>query len=166
MTLAHLIAEAAYEEGQWAQAFPAFGVERRGAPVEAFARIDSEKITDRSQVNEPTYVVVQDASIIEFVDVVNGLDDDGVVVVNSTADPSELPIDTEQSIVTINATDIALEHLGRPIMNTALLGAFSGATDVLGVESVESVITSAFPGDIGQKNASAAGAAFAEVQAE
>lgn len=165
VTLAHMIAEAAYEEGRWAQAFPAFGVERRGAPVEAFARIGSTKITDRSQVNEPTYVVVQDSSIIEFVDVTDGLEADGALVVNSEKDPSELPLETGESIVTVNATAIAREHLDRPIMNTALLGAFSGATDLLELNSIESVITSTFSGDIGRKNVDAADAAFEEVVA-
>lgn len=160
-----MIAEAAYKEEQWAQAFPAFGVERRGAPVEAFARIGSQKITDRSQVNEPTDGVVQDSSIIEFVDVIDGLEEGGTLVVNSENSPSELPIETDEEIVTVNATEIAREHLDRPIMNTALLGAFSGATDVLRLDSVESVITSTFSGEIGRKNADAAGAAFREVTA-
>lgn len=165
VTLAHMIAEAAYEEEQWAQAFPAFGVERRGAPVEAFARIGSQTITDRSQVNEPTYVIVQDPSIIEFVDVTDGLEAGGALLVNSGNSPAELPIETDEVIVIVNATEVARQYLDRPIMNTALLGAFSGVTDVFGLESVESVITSTFTGEIGRKNADAASAAFREVTA-
>ena len=165
VTLAHLIAEAAFEQGDWAQAFPAFGVERRGAPVEAFARIDAEKITDRSQVNEPTYVLVQDPTLVDIVDVAEGLIEGGTVVVNSTADPAELSIPTDERIVTVDATGIAREHLGRPIMNTSLLGAFAGATGVLEIDSIESVTVSTFGGDIGRKNAAAADAAFREVAA-
>ncbi|AUX09472.1 pyruvate ferredoxin oxidoreductase gamma subunit [Halalkaliarchaeum desulfuricum] len=165
VTLAHLIAEAAFEQGDWAQAFPAFGVERRGAPVEAFARIDTEKITDRSQVNEPTYVLVQDPTLVDIVDVAEGLIEGGTVVVNSTAEPAELPIPTDERIVTVDATGIAREHLGRPIMNTSLLGAFAGATGVLEIESIESVTVSTFGGDVGRKNAAAADAAFREVAA-
>ncbi|MDR5673062.1 Pyruvate:ferredoxin oxidoreductase or related 2-oxoacid:ferredoxin oxidoreductase, gamma subunit [Halalkaliarchaeum sp. AArc-CO] len=165
VTLAHLIAEAAFEQGDWAQAFPAFGVERRGAPVEAFARIDAEKITDRSQVNEPTYVLVQDPTLVDIVDVAEGLIEDGTVVVNSTAEPAELSIPTDERIVTVDATGIAREHLGRPIMNTSLLGAFAGATGVLEIDSIESVTVSTFGGDIGRKNAAAADAAFREVAA-
>lgn len=163
VTLAHLIAEAAYEEGRWAQAFPAFGVERRGAPVEAFARIGNEKITNRSQVNEPTHVVVQDASLLEFVDVLDGLADGGLVLVNSPTDPSALPLDVDGTVVTVDATEIALEQLGQPIMNTALLGAFAGVTDVLELSSVESVITDRFGGETGRMNVDAADAAFGEV---
>ena len=165
VTLAHLIAEAAFEQGDWAQAFPAFGVERRGAPVEAFARIDAEKITDRSQVNEPTYVLVQDPTLVDIVDVAEGLIEGGTVVVNSTAEPAELSIPTDERIVTVDATGIAREHLGRPIMNTSLLGAFAGATGVLDIESIETVTVSTFGGDIGRKNAAAADAAFQEVAA-
>lgn len=165
VTLAHLIAEAAFEQGDWAQAFPAFGVERRGAPVEAFARIDAERITDRSQVNEPTYVLVQDPTLVDIVDVAEGLVEGGTVVVNSTADPAELSIPTDERIVTVDATGIAREHLGRPIMNTSLLGAFAGATGVLEIESIESVTVSTFDGDVGRKNAAAADAAFREVAA-
>lgn len=165
VTLAHLIAEAAYEEGKWAQAFPAFGVERRGAPVESFVRIDETKITDRSQVNEPTYVLVQDASLLEFVDVTEGVDEDGTIVVNSAADPATLPFDVDATVISIDATAIATEYLGRPVMNTALLGAFAGSTGVLEQESIEAVISSTFAGDIGRKNVNAADAAFTEVTA-
>lgn len=165
VTLAHLIAEAAFEQGEWAQAFPAFGVERRGAPVEAFARIDDQKITDRSQVNEPTYVLVQDPTLVDIVDITDGLVSGGMVVVNSTADPADLSIPTDETVVTVDATGIAREYLGRPIMNTSLLGAFAGATGVLEIDSIESVTVSTFGGDIGQKNAAAADAAFQEVAA-
>lgn len=164
VTLAHLIAEAAYEQGKWAQAFPSFGVERRGAPVEAYARIDDEKITDRSQVNEPDYVVVQDPSLIDFVDVCAGVEDDAVIIVNTSDDPETLDIGQDVTVVTVDATNIALEHLGKPIMNTALMGAFASATGVLDRESMESVIMSEFPGEIGEQNVAATTDAFAEVQ--
>lgn len=165
VTLAHLIAEAAFKQGQWAQAFPAFGVERRGAPVEAYARIDDEKITDRSQVREPTVVIVQDATLIGVTDVTAGIGGDGILLVNSAKPPSELTIESDATLLTVDATRIARKHLGRPIMNTSLLGALAGATDLLEIESVGSVILSSFGGTIGRKNTSAAEAAFGEVQA-
>ncbi|MFB6070059.1 MAG: pyruvate ferredoxin oxidoreductase subunit gamma [Halanaeroarchaeum sp.] len=165
VTLAHLIAEAAYEEGKWAQAFPAFGVERRGAPVEAFARIDGEKITDRSHVDEPDYVVVQDPSLLDIVDVGEGLVEDGVVVINADADPADFDVGVDGTVVTVDATNIALEHLGKPIMNTALMGAFASATGVLRPESMAEVITSEFPGEVGEQNVAATTAAYEEVTA-
>ncbi|MFB6267877.1 MAG: pyruvate ferredoxin oxidoreductase subunit gamma [Halodesulfurarchaeum sp.] len=165
VTLGHLIAEAAYEEGKWAQAFPQFGVERRGAPVEAFARIDDEKITDRSHVYEPDFVVVQDPSLIEFVDVTEGLKDDGIIVVNTDADPEALDIETDAEIVTVDATEIAMDHLGKPIMNTALLGAFASASGALRMDSIEEVIMEEFPGEVGEQNVAASADAFEEVTA-
>ncbi|MFB6133566.1 MAG: pyruvate ferredoxin oxidoreductase subunit gamma [Halanaeroarchaeum sp.] len=163
VTLAHLIAEAAYEEDKWAQAFPSFGVERRGAPVEAFARIDDEQITDRSQVDEPDYVVVQDPSLIEFVDVCAGVSADGVVVVNTSDDPEDLDVGEDVAVVTVDATNIALEHLGKPIMNTALMGAFASATRVLDRESLEAVIMAEFPGEVGEQNVRATTDAYSQV---
>ncbi|MFB6114265.1 MAG: pyruvate ferredoxin oxidoreductase subunit gamma [Halodesulfurarchaeum sp.] len=165
VTLGHLIAEAAFEEGKWSQAFPQFGVERRGAPVEAFARIDDEKITDRSHVYEPDFVIVQDRSLIEFVDVCEGLDEDGMILVNTEDDPSDLDFDTEAEVVTVDATEIAREHLGRPIMNTSLLGAFAKITGLIELDSIEEVIMSEFPGSIGEKNVAASTEAFQEVRA-
>ena len=165
VTLAQLLAQAAHEEGTWAQAFPSFGVERRGAPIEAFARFDDEKITDRSQVDEPDYVIVQDVSLLEYVDVTDGLDEDGVVLINTGADPDEVDVETDADVVTVDATEIALDHLGKPIMNTALLGAFAGATGLIEQESIEEVIEREFGGEIGQQNVAASTDAFAEVQA-
>ncbi|MFW6436237.1 MAG: pyruvate ferredoxin oxidoreductase subunit gamma [Halococcoides sp.] len=165
VTLAQLLAQAAHEEGIWAQAFPAFGVERRGAPVEAFARFDDSKITDRSQVDEPDVVIVQDTSLLEYVDVTEGVDGDGLVIVNTGKSPEAVDLTTDAEVVTIDATEIALEHLGKPIMNTALLGAFAGATEILSQESLEEVITRKFGGEIGDQNVAASNDAFTEAQA-
>lgn len=160
VTLGHLIAEAAFAEGKWTQAFPQFGVERRGAPVEAFARIDDEKLRDRSHVYEPDYVIVQDPSLIEFVDVTKGLKPEGTMIVNTAEEPSALSLDTEAEIITVDATEIAMEHIERPIMNTALLGAFASASGLIDIESIEQVIMEEFPGEIGEKNVAASSDAF------
>lgn len=164
VTLAHLIAEAAFERGAWAQAFPAYGVERRGAPVEAYARIDDEQITDRSQVNEPTDVIVQDPTLLEFVDVTEGLMEDGLIIVNSAKDPEAVGLDTNAHVVTVDATGIAREYLGEPIMNTALLGAFAGTTGVLDSDSIATATIDSFGDEIGRQNAMAADAAMEEVE--
>lgn len=164
MTLAHLIAEAAFEEDKWAQAFPAFGVERRGAPVEAFARIDEDRISDRSHIDRPDAVLVQDPSLLEFVAVTDGLGPEGTLVVNTESAPGELPVATDATLVTVDATDIALEHLGEPLANTALLGAFARATGLLGAESLSAVIRETFAGDRGEQNVQASRKAYEEVQ--
>lgn len=160
VTAAELLAVAAFEDGKFSQAFPAFGVERRGAPVRAFTRISDEKIRNRSQVYEPDVVIVQDPTLIEVVDVVGGLEDDGMVIVNTDADPSGVDIETDAEVRTIDATSIAIEHLGRPIMNTTLMGAFSGATKYIQVESIERSVKERFPGELGEKNVNAIRAAY------
>lgn len=162
VTLAHLLGEAAFEQGLWAQAFPAFGVERRGAPVEAFARIDSEQIVDRSQITEPTTVIVQDPTLLNFVDVTSGIENTGEMVINSQREPAELEIEASGAVYTLDATSIGREYLGTPIANTALLGAFAGVTGRLRLESVQEAITEEFPADIGEQNAAAASAAYQE----
>lgn len=165
VTLAQLLAQAGHEEGIWTQATPSFGVERRGAPVEAYVRYSDEKITERSHVEQPDCVIVQDTSLLEYVDVTEGLEDDGILLVNTDADPAAVDVDTDADVITVDATEIALENLGRPIMNTALLGAFAGATDKLSTGSLESVITRKFAGEVGRKNVAATTDAYTEVHA-
>lgn len=160
VTAAELLAVAAFDDGREAQAFPAFGVERRGAPVLAFCRIDSEPIRIRSQIYEPDYVIVQDPTLMDTVDVLAGLKPDGTVLINSEHTASELKLDTTARVVTFPATQIALETLGRPIMNTAIMGAFSGISGAISFEAIERSIRHRFPGELGEKNVEAARKAY------
>jgi len=100
VTAAELLAIAAFEDGMYSQAFPSFGVERRGAPVMAFVRLSDKKIRLRSQVYEPDYVIVQDATLIEAVDVAGGLKADGMIIVNTEHNPDDLPLETEAAVKT------------------------------------------------------------------
>lgn len=159
VTAAELLAVSAFEDGLMSQAFPLFGTERRGAPVTAFVRLSDEKIRLRSQIYEPGYVIVQDASLLSTVDVTEGLR--GPALVNSKKSPEELDLDAEVS--TIDATGIALEELGVPIMNTSLLGAFSGATGEVSVDAIKNAVRERFGGEIGEKNARAVHRAYEEV---
>ncbi len=163
VTMARMLADAAFEGGKWSQGFPSFGVERLGAPVRAFTRIDDEKITDRSQIDTPDYVIVQDPTLIELVDVAEGLDDDGMIIVNSSDLPEEINLETKGKIITVDATNIALEHLGRPIMNTALAGAFASASGLIDKESLGEAIKKSFSGEIAEKNIAAMEEAFDRV---
>jgi pyruvate ferredoxin oxidoreductase gamma subunit len=88
-----------------------------------------------------------------------------VVLINTGADPDEVDVETDAEVVTVDATEIALDHLGKPIMNTALLGAFAGATGLIEQESVEEVIEREWGGKIGRQNVAASTDAFTEVQA-
>lgn len=164
VTMASMLAEAAHEGGMWAQGFPSFGVERLGAPIQAFTRLDDRKITDRSQVDRPDYVIVQDSTLLKLVDVLSGLREGGMVLVNSSSSPDGLDLETDNEIITVDATSIALEHLGRPIMNTALAGAFSGATDLIKKDSLIKVVKREFPGELGEKNVAAINEAYEKVK--
>ncbi|WP_174590767.1 pyruvate ferredoxin oxidoreductase subunit gamma [Methanocella conradii] len=160
VTAAELIAVAAFEDGKWSQAFPYFGTERRGAPVTAFARISDKKIRVRSQIYEPDYVIVQDPSLLSVVDVASGIKKDGLIIVNTEKDPSELKMDTAATVKTIDATTLAIKILGVPIVNTALLGAFAGASGQIRLESVSKAIKDRFPGKVGEKNVEAVKQAY------
>lgn len=167
VTLAQLIAGAAFEGSRWAQAFPAFGVERRGAPVEAYVRLDEERIRDRSQVTTPDYVIVQDTSLLDIVDVAGGMNEGGLLLVNST-DPIEglaLDPDVDVDVRAVDATAIAREHLGVPIANTALMGAFAAATGLVEPDYAKAVVREKFDAGIAEKNADAIDAAVQEVSA-
>ncbi len=160
VTAAELLAVAAFDDGREAQAFPAFGVERRGAPVLAFCRIDSDPIRIRSQIYEPDYVIVQDPTLMENVDVLAGLKPDGTVLINTEHSAADLKLDTTARVVTFPATQIALETLGRPIMNTAIMGAFAGISGAISFEAIERSIRHRFPGELGDKNVQAARKAY------
>ena len=155
LVLAQFIAIAALEDGKWGQAFPFLGGggERRGKAIEAFCRISEDPIRIRCKVNEPDYVIVQDATIIGEEDVAKGLKKNGLMLVNTDQDPSELGLKGGFKVRTFSADDIARRILGRPIMNTALLGALASVTGEISLAAALSAVKSKFPGSLGEKNA-------------
>lgn len=159
VTLAGLLARAAYKEGKWVQAFPFFGAERRGAPVKAFARISDEPILLRSQIYNPDYVIVLDESLLDVANITEGLKKNGIVVINTTKRPEEIDLNGYR-VATVDATGIALELellvAGLPVVNTAVAGAFAGATGEVKVESVVEAIKEEWSGAVGERNAKAA----------
>ncbi|HOT07577.1 MAG: Pyruvate synthase subunit PorC [Methanosaeta sp. PtaB.Bin039] len=163
VTAAEMIAIAAYEDGRYSQAFPAFGVERRGAPVMAFARIADDPIRIRSQIYEPDYVVVQDVTLLDVVDVASGLKGTGKIIINTDRQPSALNLNTKAEVVAIDATKIAMETLGRPIVNTTMLGAFCGSTGEIKLESLNKALMTKFSGELANKNLLAIKTAFERV---
>lgn len=149
VTAAELLSLAAFEEGLHAQALPSFGSERTGAPVVAFCRIDREPIRAHDPVSAPDVVVVQDPTLLRGADVLSGLADGGLVVVNSTKDPADLVrsglrLRGNQRAVCIPASDLAREELGRPVPNTALIGAVVALTSVLGLPALHAAILDRF----------------------
>ncbi len=138
-----VLAKAAFMEGKEVQSFPYFGVERRGAPVTAFTKIDDRPIRIKSQIYEPDHVIILDQKLVRSVDVTSGLKEGGVVLIN-TEKPAEAFADLNVNVKTVNATQIAIDHgLGSkeaPIVNTAILGAFASATGLVKIESVVTAI--------------------------
>lgn len=160
VTAAEILAKSAFEDGKFAQAFPFFGVERRGAPVMAFTRISDEPIRRRDQVYEPDYVVVLDDGLMNVVDVYSGLKEDGGVIVNTT---DESKVAGKSKAYIIDATGIALENLGVNIVNTVMLGSFAKKSGTINIESLLKVIKESFPGKVGEKNAVAAKIAYDKI---
>lgn len=148
VTCAELMARAAGLDGKYAQAFPAFGVERRGAPVKSFCRISDKPITIRSQVYSPDYVVVLDPSLLGMKEVSEGKKGDTVLIVNSDNSGSE----EFKKVYSYNATKLALEVLGKEIVNTAMLGVFAKSTDLVSLESLLKALGERFSGKIYELN--------------
>lgn len=161
---AKLLAIAAYENGYESQAFPYLGGggERRGAPVQAFARISSKPIRLKCQIEHPHYVLVQDVTLLGQVDVLKGIRENGIVLVNTEKNPADLnwfPPDNIQ-IYAFPATKNALEVLGKPIMNTSMIGALAVIIEEIDVPSLQFAVRKKFPGKIGEMNARAVETAF------
>jgi pyruvate ferredoxin oxidoreductase gamma subunit len=155
VTAADILATAAFYDGKYCQAFPFFGVERRGAPVMAFARISDKFIRQRNQIYEPDYIMVQDATLLDTIDVSQGLKSDGKAIINTEKKSEELNIETDAEIYTVNATKIALDILGVPIVNTAMLGTFAAVTGQVTLDSLKKAIKKRFPEKLAAKNVSA-----------
>jgi len=165
VTAAELIAVAAFEGGVYSQAFPAFGVERRGAPVQAFVRFSDEKIRLRSQVYEPDYIIVQDSTLIRDVNVFGGMKKGGIAIVN-TEKSITAAVPEGVRLIALDATKIALEILGVPITNTTLMGAFAAATGEIELPALEKALRARFSGALGEKNVKAAVHAYNLVRGE
>ncbi len=165
VTSVELLALAAIGEGKYAQGFPSFGPERRGAPVAAFNRIDDKQIKVRSAIYNPDVVVVLDSSLVGLVNVTEGLKPDGTLVVNTAKLPEELKeeLNFKGRVATVDASKIAREELGVPITNTTMLGALIKVIDIVKLDSVKGPTEHRF-GRIAGKNLAALKRAYEEVK--
>jgi pyruvate ferredoxin oxidoreductase gamma subunit len=169
VTAAELLAQAAFDEGRHAQAFPSFGSERTGAPVVAFCRIADTPIRVREPIMNPDAIIVQDETLFQGVDVFHGLLPTGYVLINSKHPITEFGLekfDSANHFVTVPATELAMEHLGRPVPNAVLLGAFAALTQVVSLSSVTDAISKRFKGKLADGNSAAATAAYNFVTAQ
>jgi len=144
-----VLAMAAAKEGKRVQSFPTFGPERRGAPVAAFTRIDEKDIRLKCEIYHPDHVIVLDPVLHRMVDVTAGLKEEGWIVINSEANPESFSFPKKWKVGIVDASAISLRHeLGsktEPIVNMAILGAFSKVTNVIGIDSLIEAIRETFP---------------------
>lgn len=178
VTAAELLSVAAFLEGRHAQAFPSFGSERAGAPVVAFCRVSDHPIRTRAPIVAPDLVVVQDLTLVHQLDLCSGLPDDGYLLLNTGR-----PLDGEPAlerlpglaavagrlrpdrVATVGATELAQQHIGRPVPNAVLLGALAALTAVVGIDAVDAAIGERFTGALADGNRAAARAAHDAVAA-
>jgi len=172
VTAAELLSAAAFAEGRHAQAFPSFGSERTGAPVVSFCRLADGPIRTREPVMQPDVLIIQDPTLLHQVDVFEGARNSTKLVINSAQPATDLGIAefTQRlepgSVLTVPATQLAQQHVGRPVPNAALLGAFAALTGAVSIESVLAAIRERFSGKVGDGNAAAAQAAYDMALAE
>ena len=171
MTSSYLIAEAALLEDKYVHAFPSFGPERSGAPIAAFARISDQRFYVKTEIYEPDIVIVQDPTLLGQVDVLAGLQEGGLVIIN-TEDPNSESIRklkesrSDAKFATVDATTIAAEEIGIKQTNTAILGALIKLTNskIITLESVKKAIMARFRDEPAKKNVKAVDRSFIEVK--
>lgn len=172
VTAAELLSVAAFRQGLHAQAFPVFGSERMGAPVVSFVRASRHPIRAHDPVEVPDAVIVGDVTLLGAVDVLAGLDGAGFVVVNTTRDLPALRALTPvgwppaEHVASVPATDLALAHVGRPVPNVPLLGAFAALTGWVSLTALVEALADRFAPPVARANAEAARAAYRIVSGE
>ena len=152
VTTSQLLAIAAFKDGKQSQGFPNFGVERRGAPSNAFVRVDDNVINIRSQVYNPDAVLVLDASLFNAINVTEGLKKEGMIIINTEKKPEDFKLDGFK-VYTVDATKIAMEVFGKPIVNTAIVGAYAAISGQISLDGLFKACEQRFgSGDLADKN--------------
>ena len=161
ITTASLLGYAYFLKGAYPYAFPSFGAARMGAPMNAFVRVDSKPVRLRSQIYEPDYVIIVDHTIMRGYNCFSGLKEEGVAIINGKEESLQIPkLKAKQKVFIVPANDIALKHIGRPLGNTALLGAFCAATLELTLDELIAAIQHRFAAGLQEANIKAAQEGF------
>ena len=155
ITTAYLLGYAYFSNGMYPYAFPNFGAARMGAPMNAFVRVDSKPVRLRSQIYKPDFVLIVDATLMRGFNCFSGLKDDGVAIINGKEDLEIPKIKAGQKIFLVPANEIALKTIGRPLANTALIGAFAAATGELNLDTLLEVVKKRFSGKAQEGNVQA-----------
>lgn len=166
VTGAEMLSVAAFLGGRHAQAFPSFGSERTGAPVVAFCRMDDKEIRLREPIMQPDALIIQDPTLLHQVDVFSGLKKDGFILINTTRTFDQLGLGDfakgfrAERLLTVAATELAMKHVGRPVPNVPLLGAFAALCGLITLDAVQAAIRQKFQGTVAQGNMDAASEAY------
>jgi 2-oxoacid:acceptor oxidoreductase gamma subunit (pyruvate/2-ketoisovalerate family) len=163
VTAARMLASAFVIEGKYVASFPMYGFERRGAPVQAFTRLDDKPIREKTQVYNPDCMVVIDHTLLKLSTLFSGLKPDGILIVNSADFATQADKNLKVAGV-VNATQIAVEEIGRDIPNTCLLGAFAATTQWVKLESILGCLKDYLSGDMLQRNIRSVERGFREVK--
>jgi pyruvate ferredoxin oxidoreductase gamma subunit len=169
VTAAELLSVAAFCDGKWAQAFPSFGSERTGAPVVAYCRISDRRIRTREPVTVPDALIVLDPTLVHQVDLFAGLAEGGWILLNTSKRPDQLGLASVAiwtHLATVAATELAQQHLGRPLPNAVLLGGFAALTGAVSIGSIRSAIGQRFEGSVAEGNIAGSEAAYAQVMTQ
>jgi len=150
--LSEIIGMAVTESGKWAHSFPFFGTEIRGAAVKAFTRIDDKPITIRSYIYEPDVIILTNDMLLDQPDVTAGIKEKTIFIINTKQDKKALEERLGCMVYTIDAVDIAYNIIGKPIVNTIMLGAFIASTGIMSLEAAEKINLQNFSGAIAEKN--------------
>lgn len=152
ITTASILGYAYFLESKYAYAFPHFGAARMGAPMNAFVRVNDKPVRLRSQIYEPDYLLIVDATLMRGFNCFNGFKEDGIAIVNAKEGfvvPEHKP---RQKVYVIPANDIAMRTIGRPLGNTVMLGAYAAATQQIKMESLFDAANKRFSGKIAEAN--------------
>ncbi len=166
VTGAEMLSIAAFLGGRHAQAFPSFGSERTGAPVVAFCRLDDKEIRLREPIMQPDALIIQDPTLLHQVDVFSGLKPNGYILINTTRTFEELGLGEfimgfrAAHLLTVPATELAMKHVGRPVPNVPLLGAFAALGGLISLDAVQAAVQQKFEGKVAQGNMDAAREAY------
>jgi pyruvate ferredoxin oxidoreductase gamma subunit len=152
ITTATLLGQAYFKEGKFPYAFPHFGAARMGAPMNAFVRVDSKPVRLRSQIYEPNYVIIVDATLMRGYNCFSGLKENGMAIINGKQDLGLPKLKAGQKVFVVPANEIALKTIGRPLGNTALVGAFAAASSEIKLQTLLEVIKEKFAGRALQGN--------------
>lgn len=162
--LSDMIGKAATKCGKWAHSLPFFGTEVRGAAVKAFTRVSDSPINVKSYIYEPDVIIVTNEILLGDPQVLAGIKASGSLLVNTAKKKDQLEGMAQCSLLPLNATDLAYEVLGRPIINTIMLGAFVGVTGIIPLETAIETVKEEFSPSLADLNTAALVRGYQEVR--